>query len=77
MRLKVIQGVGEGLPIMVPLAKDPRADRFLMDQLVDTGSRTVEGMAAMNGEMIRRMKVPNPERAICHHLRQRIRTSRR
>ena len=56
----VTQGVGEGLPIMVPLAKDPRADRFLMDQLVDTGSRTVEGMAAMNGEMIRRMKVPNP-----------------
>ena len=49
------QGVGEGLPILVPLAKDPRSDRLLMDQLVDTGSRTVEGMAAMNGEMIRRM----------------------
>ena len=56
----VTQGVGEGLPILVPLAKDPRADRFLMDQLVDTGSRTVEGMAAMNGEMIHRMGVPNP-----------------
>ena len=56
----VTQGVGEGLPIIVPLAKDPRADRFLMDQLVDTGPRTVEGTAAMNGEMIRRMKVPNP-----------------
>ena len=54
------QGVGEGLPILVPLAKDPRSDRFLMDQLVDTGSRTVEGMAAMNGEMIRRMAEQNP-----------------
>ena len=31
-----------------------------MDQLVDTGSRTVEGMAAVNGEMIRKMGVPNP-----------------
>ena len=56
----VTQGVGEGLPILVPLAKDPRSDRFLMDQLVDTGSRTVEGMAAMNGEMIRRMGVKGP-----------------
>ena len=45
---------------MAPLAKDPRSDRFLMDQLVDTGSRTVEGMAAMNGEMIRRMGEQNP-----------------
>ena len=42
------------------LAKDPRSDRFLMDQLVDTGSRTVEGMAAMNGEVIRRMGEQNP-----------------
>ena len=56
----VTQGVGEGLPILVPLAKDPRGDRFLMDQLVDTGSRTVEGTAAMNGEMIHKMGVPNP-----------------
>ena len=56
----VTQGVGEGLPILVPLAQDPRADRFLMDQLVDTGSRTVEGMAAVNGEMIRKMGVPVP-----------------
>ena len=32
----------------------------LMDQLVDTGSRTVEGMAAMNGEMIRKMGAQNP-----------------
>ena len=31
-----------------------------MDQLVDTGSQTVEGMAAVNGEMIREMGVPNP-----------------
>ena len=44
----------------MPLATDPRADRFLMDQLVDTGSRTVEGVAAVNGEMIRKMGVPNP-----------------
>ena len=56
----ITQGVGEGLPILVPLAQDPRSDRFLMDQLVDTGSRTVEGMAAVNGEMIRKMGVPNP-----------------
>ena len=55
----VTQGVGEGLPILVSLAKDPRADRFLKDQLVDTGSRTVEGMAAVNGEMIRKMGMPN------------------
>ena len=30
----VTQGVGEGLPILVPMADDPRSDRFLMDQLV-------------------------------------------
>ena len=54
------QGVGIGLPILVPMAKDPRSDRFLMDQLVDTGSRTVEGMAAMNGEVLHRMGSHNP-----------------
>ena len=54
------QGVGMGLPILVPMADDPRSDRFLMDQLVDTGSRTVEGLAAMNGEMFRRMGDQNP-----------------
>ena len=54
------QGVGIGLPILVPMAADPRVDRFLMDQLVDTGSRTVEGMAAMNGEMFRRLGDDHP-----------------
>ena len=60
----VTQGAGEGLPILVPMANDPRSDRFLMDQLVDTGSRTVEGMAAMNGEMIRRMGEKNPGKGL-------------
>ena len=33
-----------------------------MDQLVDPGSRAVEGMAAVHGEMLHRLKVlPNPE----------------
>ena len=41
----ITQGMGEGLPILVPLDEDPRKDRFLMDHLVDIGSRTVEGMA--------------------------------
>ena len=54
------QGVGIGLPVVVPMADDPRADRFLMDQLVDTGSRTVEGLAAMNGEMFRRLGDDHP-----------------
>ena len=59
----VTQGVGEGLPILVPLAQDPRGDRFFMEQLVDTGSRTVEGMAAVNGEMLRRLRgKPDPEK---------------
>ena len=31
----ITQGVGEGLPILVPLARDLRGDRCLMDQLVD------------------------------------------
>ena len=31
-----------------------------MDQLVDTGSRTVEGLAAMNGEMFRRLGDDHP-----------------
>ena len=73
----VTQGVGEGLPILVPLASDPRGDRFLMDQLVDTGSRTVEGVAAVNGEMIRKMGVPNPGKgnllpfeAACQNLKE-------
>ena len=58
----ITQGVGEGLPILVPLSKDPRGDRFLMDQLVDTASRTVEGMAAVNGEMLRRLRGADPEK---------------
>ena len=56
----VTQGVGIGLPVIVPMAADPRTDRFLMDQLVDTGSRTVEGLAAMNGEMFRRLGDDHP-----------------
>ena len=35
-----------------------------MDQLVDIGSRTVEGMAAMNGEMFRRMGEQNPGKGL-------------
>ena len=49
--------------MLVPLDKDPREDRFLLDQLVDTGSRTVEGMAAVNGEMLRRLRgAPDSEK---------------
>ena len=58
------QGVGLGLPVVVPMADDQRSDRFLMDQLVDTGSRTVEGLAAMNGEMFRRMGDQNPGKGL-------------
>ena len=58
------QGVGIGLPVVMPMADDPRADRFLMDQLVDTGSRTVEGLAAMNGEMFRRLGDKNPGKGL-------------
>ena len=58
------QGVGIGLPVLVPMADDPRADRFLMDQLVDTGSRTVEGLAAMNGEMFRRLGDDHPGKGL-------------
>ena len=58
------QGVGIGLPVVVPMADDPRADRFLMDQLVDTGSRTVEGLAAMNGEMFRRLGDEHPGKGL-------------
>ena len=39
----------------MPLDKDPRADRFLLDQLVDTGTKTVEGMAAVNGDKLKAM----------------------
>ena len=35
---------------------DPRSDRFLMDQLTDTGSRTIKGKAAVNGEVLSGMK---------------------
>ena len=61
-----------------PLDKDPREDRFLLDQLVDTGSRTVEGMGAVNGEMLRRLRgAPDPEKGdllpfeeACQNLRE-------
>ena len=37
--------------------------QVLLDQLVDTGSRTVEGMAAVNSEMLRRLRgAPDPEK---------------
>ena len=58
------QGVGIGLPVVVPMADDPREDRFLMDQLVDTGSRTVEGLAAMNGEVFRRLGDDHPGKGL-------------
>ena len=32
------QGKGMGLPILIPLDKDPRRDRFLMDHLTDCGA---------------------------------------
>ena len=38
--------IGIGLPVIVPLDKDPRDDRFLMDQLIDTGARTTLGLEA-------------------------------
>ena len=61
----VTQGVGEGLPILVPLAKDPRSDRFLMDQLVDTGSRTVEGSESSHNDRPTPGK-PSSMQSYCH-----------
>ena len=70
--LWITQGVGEGLPILAPMDVDPRADRFLLDQLVDTGSCTVEGTAAVNGEMLRRLRCQIPRRANSLHSKRRI-----
>ena len=50
--LMASQSIGIGLPVLVPLDKDPRHDRFLMDQLADEGARTILGLAALNGEML-------------------------
>ena len=51
------QGTGVGLPLIIPLGENPRGDKALMDQLVDTGSRTSKGIAAVNGLALRRMRV--------------------
>ena len=51
------QGTGVGLPLIIPLSENPRGDKALMDQLVDTGSRTIKGIAAVNGLALRRMRV--------------------
>ena len=40
---------GVGLPIIIPLHQNPAKHKALMDQLVDTGSRTIMGVAAVNG----------------------------
>ena len=51
------QGTGIGLPLIIPISENPRGDKALMDQLVDSGSRTIKGIAAVNGLALRRMQV--------------------
>ena len=51
------QGTGIGLPMIIPLRENPRGDKALMDQLVNTGTRTIKGVAAVNGLALRRMRV--------------------
>ena len=51
------QGTGVGLPLIMPLHENPVTDKALMDQLVDTGSRTIMGVAAVNGLALRKMRV--------------------
>ena len=51
------QGTGVGLPLIIPLHENPVTDKALMDQLVDTGSRTIVGVAAVNGLALRKMRV--------------------
>ena len=46
-----LQGTGVGLPLIIPLNENPRGDKALMDQLVDSGSRTIKGVAAVNGPL--------------------------
>ena len=51
------QGTGIGLPVIIPLREHPRGDKALLDQLVNTGTRTIKGIAAVNGLALRRMRV--------------------
>ena len=51
------QGTGIGLPMIIPLREDPRGDKALLDQLVSTGTRTIKGVAAVNGLALRKMRV--------------------
>ena len=51
------QGTGIGLPVIIPLRENPRGDKALLDQLVNTGTRTIKGIAAVNGLALRRMQV--------------------
>ena len=51
------QGTGVGLPLIIPLNENPMKDKALMDQLVDSGSRTIKGVAAVNGLALRKMRV--------------------
>ena len=51
------QGIGEGVPILVPLHENPIKDKALLDQMVDTGSRTVMGVAAVNGLIFRKLDI--------------------
>ena len=48
------QGIGISLPMLIPLDKDPRSNRLPMDQLTDNGGRNIQGLAALNGEMLER-----------------------
>ena len=51
------QGTRVGLPLIIPLNENPIMDKALMDQLVDSGSRTIMGVAAVNGLALRKMRV--------------------
>ena len=51
------QGTGIGLPVIIPLCENPRGDKALLDQLVNTGTRTIKGIVAVNGLALRRMRV--------------------
>ena len=50
------QGTGIGLPLIIPLHENPKKDKALMDQLVDSGSRTIKGVAAVTGLALRKMR---------------------
>ena len=57
LEIWLAQGTGVGLPLIVPLHENPVMDKALMDQLVDTGSRTIMGVAAVNGLALKKMRV--------------------